>query len=576
MSPVEEHPAVVGDVLRQQDLRGAEPGRDQEPAEQVADPDAARSGVLGVHVGLALRIVELPLPRPHEHVLVGQLAVVDLRPGDPERHGRHRRQVLHEQHGQAFAGDLVDGAERESHAVGERQVLVDEGPGRERRRVELARREQDLPVLPVDPVPVVVHADEVVVGADLLQLSEGQEQGVPVPQPHVLDGRRVGPDVGQREIRLAVELAGLHAVDPPGLAGGEDVVPEIGRLASQLGRRHEELLHRRREEAAAEDGHDHVASDRQHPVQAELPPQAPDQHGDRHHHREYRRHPERGQLGVQVRVAGADQRPGGGIEQIGDLHHPQPQGGEDEQHGQQNGQVQARGRLDAQAPRAQHHVAAHPVERDQQEQAEAGERGEEPDRRRERGQREDVEPDVAREDRVRDPERGAVDGAEDDLPGRRGGQAGQQAQHDRHRQAQAPQGRRQVQVRRRRRDPEHDRVGDQPPLSGPQVQVEHAGRQPARRQEQQHPGGQLTGEDGLVPDLTEPPPVGDEGVGGRQDEHHQEEGEQQDAASGGIGTRWLPGSRLSQHRPRGGEVKGAGLSGAGARRCPPRSVQSDE
>ena len=34
-----------------------------------------------------------------------------------------------------------------------------------------------------------------------------------------------------------------------------------------------------------------------------------------------------------------------------------------------------------------HHVAAHPVERDQQEQAEAGERGEEFDRRRERGQR---------------------------------------------------------------------------------------------------------------------------------------------------------------------------------------------
>ena len=238
--PVVEHPAVVGDVLREQDLRGAESGGEQQAAEEIADPDAARAGVGGVDVGLACGMVELPLPGAHEHVLVGELAVVDLRPGDLERHGRDRRQVLDEQHRQAFAGDLVDRAEREPHPVGERQVLVDEGPGRERRGVELPRREQDLPVLPVDPVPVVVHGDEIVVGADLLQLPEGQQQRVPVPEPHVLDGRRVGPDVGQREIGLAVQLAGLHAVEPPRLPGGDDVIPEVGRLAGQLGRRHDE------------------------------------------------------------------------------------------------------------------------------------------------------------------------------------------------------------------------------------------------------------------------------------------------------------------------------------------------
>ena len=341
---------------------------------------------------------------------------------------------------------------------------------------------------------------------------------------------------------------------PPGLAGGQDVIPEIGRLAGQLGRRHEEFLHRRREEAAADDGHDHVASDRQHPVQAELPPEAPDQHGDGHEHGEHCRHPERGQRGVQVGVAGADQRPGGRIEQIGDLHHPQAERGEEEQHRQQDGQVQARGRLDAQAARPQHDVAAQPVERDQQEEAQPAERGQEPDPRRERGQREDVEPDVAREDRVRDPERGAVDGAEDDVPGRRGGQTGEQAQHNRRRQAQAPQRRREVQVRRRRRDPEHDRVGDQPALCGPQIQVEHAGGQPSRRQEEQHPGGQLAGEDDLVPDLAEPPPVGDERVEGRQDEHHQEEGEQQDRREA-----------VSEH---------GGSPGAGSRSIAPRTGKS--
>ena len=57
---------------------------------------------------------------------------------------------------------------------------------------ELSSRgdEQHLAVLPVDPVAVVVHRDEIVVGADLLQLAEGLQQRVPIPQPHVLDGRR--------------------------------------------------------------------------------------------------------------------------------------------------------------------------------------------------------------------------------------------------------------------------------------------------------------------------------------------------------------------------------------------------
>src|SRR5688572_30898741 len=44
--------------------------------------------------------------------------------------------------------------------------------------------------LPVYPVPIVVHRDEIVVGADLLKLPVGLEQRLPVPEPHVLDGRR--------------------------------------------------------------------------------------------------------------------------------------------------------------------------------------------------------------------------------------------------------------------------------------------------------------------------------------------------------------------------------------------------
>src|SRR2546430_5614485 len=45
--------------------------------------------------------------------------------------------------------------------------------------------------------------DEVVVGADLLQLPERLEQRVAVPQPDVVDGRPVGPDVPLGEPGLA-------------------------------------------------------------------------------------------------------------------------------------------------------------------------------------------------------------------------------------------------------------------------------------------------------------------------------------------------------------------------------------
>ena len=141
MFAVVEHPAVVGDVLGQQDLRGAEPDGEHQPAQKrlpTRTPPVPLVG--GVDVLLARGMVELPLPGRHEHELVGDLAVVDLGPGDLERHGRHRRQVLDEQHRQSLCRHLVDRTQGEPHPVGEGQVLVDEGPGRERRRVELPRR----------------------------------------------------------------------------------------------------------------------------------------------------------------------------------------------------------------------------------------------------------------------------------------------------------------------------------------------------------------------------------------------------------------------------------------------------
>src|SRR5687767_3177623 len=117
-------------------------------------------------------MVELPLPGTDEHIWIGELAIVDLGARQLERHGGYRGQVLDEQDRQTLRSNLVDRTERNSHAVRESQVLVDERPGWQRGRVQLPGREQDLPVLAVDLVAVVVHRYEVVVGADLLNGAE--------------------------------------------------------------------------------------------------------------------------------------------------------------------------------------------------------------------------------------------------------------------------------------------------------------------------------------------------------------------------------------------------------------------
>jgi hypothetical protein len=110
----------------------------------------------------------------------------------------------------------------------EGQVLVDERARGQRLGVELARREQDLAVLAIDPVPIVVDRYEVVVRADLLQLPKGAQQRRAIPQAHVLDGGRVGAQRGERERRDPLEVARLYAVDPPRASRGGDVALQVG------------------------------------------------------------------------------------------------------------------------------------------------------------------------------------------------------------------------------------------------------------------------------------------------------------------------------------------------------------
>ena len=129
-----------------------------------------------VDVVLALRVVELARLGRDEHVVVRLLPVIDARLVDLEVHRRLRREILDEQHRQAFRRDLVHRSQRDAVAVRERQPLVDPVAVRQAVGVQLARRQHDLPILAVDHVPIVVHRDEVVVRADFLDLRERLQQ----------------------------------------------------------------------------------------------------------------------------------------------------------------------------------------------------------------------------------------------------------------------------------------------------------------------------------------------------------------------------------------------------------------
>ena len=199
-----------------------------------------------VDVVLASRVVEFARARLDEDVIVRELAVVDRRLVDLQVDRRLRRQVLDEQHRQAFRRHLVHRTERDAVAVREGEPLVDPVAVGQAVGVQLARRQHDLPVLPVDPVAVVVDRHEVVVGPDLLDLREGLQQRLVVPEPDVAERLGVRVDVGAGQRRVARHLALLDAVEREGLARGGDVVLDVRRLARLLVRRDDEALHQRR------------------------------------------------------------------------------------------------------------------------------------------------------------------------------------------------------------------------------------------------------------------------------------------------------------------------------------------
>jgi hypothetical protein len=200
---VEDDAALGRQVLAQQELERLEAAREEQLAGQSAHRHSASPGIALEDIVVAAREVELAGVGADKHMVVRELAEVDGRLRHLEIDRGLRRQVLDEEDRQALLRHLVHRAERQAVAVGEGEVFVDPRLRRQALRVQLARREHDLPVLAVDQVPVDVDRREVVVGADFLDLAEGVEQRLSIPEPDVADGRRVLLDVRLAQDRVA-------------------------------------------------------------------------------------------------------------------------------------------------------------------------------------------------------------------------------------------------------------------------------------------------------------------------------------------------------------------------------------
>ena len=415
--PVVEDPALGGEIVGEEHLDLGEPGRKDDAAPQRPDAHSALARVGRVDVLVARGVVQLRRAHLDEHVRVGELAVVDLRLADLERSGGRGRDVLHEELRQPLPRHPVHRAHHGAVPVRVHEVLVDPDAARKVGVRELADGQHHLPGLPVELVPVVVHVDELVVGADLLELTVRVERGPVLPQADVLDGRVVLPQDGGGEVLLGRERSRLDAVEPVGAVGGGDRPLDVGPL-----------------------GHDLVGGDPE-PLddggiggQADQAPRDPEAEPDegkaeaRSRHLDQAQHGgqageadhdvERREAGVDVRVAGSERRPARGEEEAEGVQRVPPRL-DDEECGDQSQQVRLRPRGDDEPPGRQPRAARQHVHGGDRRQGHRQDQGQELEHAEQEGVREDVEPDVPAEERLGHAERPGVPEPDEGLPSRR-------------------------------------------------------------------------------------------------------------------------------------------------------------
>ena len=244
--------------------------------------------------------MKLRLQRLDQCVVAGQLAEIYTRFGDRQIHLGHRRQVPNKQHGLPGRCDLVDRPQRQSVAVRKRQPFIHPRSVRQALTVELTQRQHHLAVLAVDGVAVVVNVHKIVVGPDLLDLGEGLQQRLMIPQADVFNGAGIGRDVGRRQRAFTRQFPLLHPIERVRLARGLDVVPDEGFLLGLFVRRHDKPLHKPRVDTAGR-GDNHVGDDDGGKWPALRPEPLPqsDQAREAQHHQ---RHTDEGDARIHIRV----------------------------------------------------------------------------------------------------------------------------------------------------------------------------------------------------------------------------------------------------------------------------------
>ena len=427
--PVEQDATFRRELARDENVGIGELDREEQAPQEPADRHATGAFVERRFVVLAARIVELGLFRADEDVAVRELAEVDARLVDSKAFGRDRRQIADVEHRQALGGDLIDRAQCQTVPVRERQPLVHPGPVLNALGVQLAHREHHLARLAFDVVPVVVNVDEVVVGPDFLNLSERLQQRLMVPEPDVFNRPGVADDVLRRQLGVARELALLDTVERVGAPRRFDVMDDERLFLVLFVRRDDQPLQNGAIQAARH-RHPEVQpdGDAERPgVPAEAVPERQTRAGGEHDERR----PEKRKRRVDVRVRRAECNGGCRLreERARQLEPGAPRHQAEDDRAQ-DPQVTARGgnqpdprperdamtRFDDEAPGQ--HVG----------QTAADERQHGRDHRLltndlEDGQLEDVERDVAIEERIALAKRHRVERAEPGEPVRRTGEA---------------------------------------------------------------------------------------------------------------------------------------------------------
>src|SRR5947209_646310 len=112
---------------------------------------------------------------------------------------------------------------------------------REFRLVDLTRGQHHLPLFARDDIAVHVNVSKIVVGPDSLNLRERVFQGVPIPQPNVVQRGPVGLQIKSFSRSFSVEIALLDAIDAEGAARPGNVLFDIWSLATDFIRLDDEV-----------------------------------------------------------------------------------------------------------------------------------------------------------------------------------------------------------------------------------------------------------------------------------------------------------------------------------------------